>query len=282
MKLKLQRLSSWQSNEKFNIALSAPMSPMMAAQDFVKKVFPENQFILTGLFRIIGDGEPAFTTWEHADTEPVQIDVIVGVLNFQHLFVFGEIGSQYMPISIVLEGEAQFSELYTQYKWIAAPTPQEIAETLEKINLAALKSEFETFRWKVKGEMADDWFLERNMQEQSAITGESIPRDALAKWDRMTPQEKYESFKKWQGEVIILQAGDPWLSSSSLRILGIFSDEDNFKKYAGQLLEKNIITEWGYKSLTGYYGNGRQCDYRDGALTVSIEPLNPSIEDTDI
>lgn len=84
------------------------------------------------------------------------------------------------------------------------------------------------------------------------------------------------------GEVIILQAGDPWLSSSSLRILGIFSDEDNFKKYAGQLPEKNIITEWGYKSLTGYYGNGRQCDYRDGALTVSIEPLNPSIEDTDI
>lgn len=173
------------------------MSPMMAAQDFVKKVFPENQFILTGLFRIIGDGEPAFTTWEHADTEPVQIDVIVGVLNFQHLFVFGEIGSQYMPISIVLEGEAQFSELYIQYNWIAAPTPQEIAKTLEKINLSELKSEFETFRWKVKAEMADDWFLERNMQEQSTITGENIPRDALAKWDRMPPQEKYSSFKKW-------------------------------------------------------------------------------------
>ena len=200
MKLKLQRLSSWQSNEKFNIALSAPMSPMMAAQDFVKKVFPENQFILTGLFRILGDEEPAFTTWEHADTEPVQIDVIVGVLNFQHLFVFGEIGSQYMPISIVLDGDAQFSELYTQYKWIAAPTPQEIADILSTINLAELKSEFETFRWKVKGEMADDWFLESNMQEQSAITGESIPRDVLAKWDRMTPQEKYESFKKWQGK----------------------------------------------------------------------------------
>ena len=173
------------------------MSPMMAAQDFVKKVFPENQFILTGLFRILGDEEPAFTTWEHADTEPVQIDVIVGVLNFQHLFVFGELGSQYMPISIVLDGDAQFSELYTQYKWIAAPTPQEIADILSTINLSELKSEFETFRWKVKGEMADDWFLERNMQEQSTITGENIPRDALAKWDRMTPQEKYSSFKKW-------------------------------------------------------------------------------------
>ncbi len=83
------------------------------------------------------------------------------------------------------------------------------------------------------------------------------------------------------GEVIILQAGDPWLSSSSLRILGIFSDEDNFKKYAGQLLEEHYHG-MGVQILTGYYGNGRQCDYRDGALTVSIEPLNPSIEDTDI
>lgn len=200
MKLKLQRLSKWQSNEKFNIALSAPMSPMLAAQDFIKKVFPESQFVLTGLFRILGDGEPAFTTWEHADINPVNIDVIVGVLNFRHLCVFGEIGGNYMPISIVLDGEAQFSELYTNYKWIAAPTPQEIADTLSTINLPELKTEFDEFRWKVKGEMADDWFLERNMQEQSVITDENIPREALRKWDNMTSQEKYDAYKKWNAK----------------------------------------------------------------------------------
>lgn len=83
-------------------------------------------------------------------------------------------------------------------------------------------------------------------------------------------------------EAIILYAGDPWLSNSSLRMLGIFSDEGHFKKYANQLLDKGIISEWGYKSITGEYGNGRQCDIKDGALTVAIEPINPDIEDTDI
>lgn len=197
MKLQLQRLSRWQSNEKFNIALSAPMSPMLAAQDFIKKTFGDERMVLTGLFRIKNDGEPTFTTWEHADVYPTQIDIICGVLNFRHLFVFGEIGSRYMPICIVLDGDAQFSELYTHYKWLSAPTVREIAEVLGTIDFSKLQAEFEQFRWNVKAEQADDWFLEQNMQSQSAITGEKIPRDALAKWDAMHPQEKYQLYKKW-------------------------------------------------------------------------------------
>lgn len=83
-------------------------------------------------------------------------------------------------------------------------------------------------------------------------------------------------------EVIILNAGDQWLSTGSLRIVGIFSDEDKFKDFAGALLKKNVISEWGYKSLIGLYGTGRQCDIKNGALLVSKEPLNPSIKEVDI
>lgn len=198
MKLTLEPISKWQSSETHNIALSAPMSPMLAAKDFVAKVFENENMAMTGLFRIKAEGETTFTTWEHADLEPVQIDVICIVLNFRHLAVFGEIGSRYMPIAIVLDGNAQFSELYTTYEWISAPTVEEIAKVLETVNFSQLKKEFEDFRWKVKGEEADEWFLERNMEEQQRIMDSSIPRDVLTMWDSMTPREKYLKHKTWK------------------------------------------------------------------------------------
>ncbi len=83
-------------------------------------------------------------------------------------------------------------------------------------------------------------------------------------------------------EVIILQSGDSWLSISSLRTVGIFSSEEKFTEFADKLLEKGVVSEWGYKSLTGYYGAGRQCDIKNGALLVTREPLNPAFEDVDI
>lgn len=200
MKLKLEPISKWQSNETHNIALSAPMSPMLAAKDFIAKVFEKENMVMTGLFRIKAEGETTFTTWEHADLEPVQIDVICIVLNFRHLAVFGEIGSRYMPIAIVLDGNAQFSELYTTYEWESAPTVEEIAKVLETVNFSQLKKEFEDFQWSVKGEQADDWFMERPMEEQLRIMVSNIPRDALEKWDKMTHKGKYEYFKVWTGK----------------------------------------------------------------------------------
>lgn len=83
-------------------------------------------------------------------------------------------------------------------------------------------------------------------------------------------------------EVIILKSGDPWLSTNSLRIVGIFSDEEHFTEFADKMLEKGIISERGYKSLTGYYGNGRQCDIQNGALLVTKEPVNPAIDSVDL
>lgn len=197
MKLTLQKLTQWHHTESYNIALSGPMSPMAAAKDFVSKVFDKGDMVITGLFRIKGDGETTFTTWEDADIEPVQVDVICCILNFRHMAVFGEIGSRYMPIALILDGEAQFSELYTTYKWESAPTVQEIADVLSTINLAELKKQFEDYRWTVKAEQADDWMLDQPMESQLRILGERIPRDALMKWDAMSPQEKYKIYKQW-------------------------------------------------------------------------------------
>lgn len=197
MKLTLQKLTQWHHTESYNIALSGPMSPMAAAKDFVSKVFDKGDMVITGLFRIKGDGETTFTTWEDADIEPVQVDVICCILNFRHMAVFGEIGSRYMPIALILDGEAQFSELYTTYKWESAPTIQEIADVLSTINLTDLKKQFEDYRWTVKAEQADDWMLNQPMKSQLTILGEKIPRDALMKWDAMSPQEKYKIYKQW-------------------------------------------------------------------------------------
>lgn len=85
-----------------------------------------------------------------------------------------------------------------------------------------------------------------------------------------------------ESKVIVLQAGDPWLTTRTLRTVGIFTSEEEFQKFANQMLDKGIVSEWGYKSLIGYYGNGRQCDIKDGALLVTTEPLNPALEDVDL
>lgn len=83
-------------------------------------------------------------------------------------------------------------------------------------------------------------------------------------------------------EVIILQSGDPWLTTDSLRIVGIFDSEDSFDEFATQMRDKGVISECGYKMLTGYYGIGRQCDINGGQLLVSKEPINPKLEDVDL
>lgn len=198
MKLELIPLSKWHHNEVYQIALSGPMSPMSAAKDFISNLFEGNdKIVLTGLFRIRAVGETTFTTWEHADIDPVQIDVIVCVLNFRHLAVFGEIGSRYMPIALVLDGEAQFSELYTTYQWISAPTIEEIAQVLSTIDFDKLQNDFKEYQWAVKEEQANDWYLEHTMQEHLKIMDAKTPLEADTKWDKMTPKGKYEYFKIW-------------------------------------------------------------------------------------
>lgn len=75
----------------------------------------------------------------------------------------------------------------------------------------------------------------------------------------------------------ILYIGDPWLSTSSLSVLGVFTDPEAIKAYASDLLSKNIISEYGYKCLLGERG---QCitmaEYQDEKLWLTSVPLNPT------
>lgn len=85
-------------------------------------------------------------------------------------------------------------------------------------------------------------------------------------------------------QVIILERGDAWLSRDSLEDIAVFSDESEFERFADTMLEKHILSDYGYKCLTGYYGDHqRQCEIAHSQmLNVRIEPLNPPVEDTDL
>lgn len=75
----------------------------------------------------------------------------------------------------------------------------------------------------------------------------------------------------------ILYIGDPWLSTSSLSVLGVFTDPEAFKAYASDLLSKNIISEYGYKCLLGEYGqNMTMAEVKEGKLLLTSVPLNPT------
>lgn len=154
--------------------------------------------LLTGLYRLSGKNAPTFTTWEHADIYPTQLDVICAVLNLRHFVVFGEIGSRYMPIALVLDGDAQFSELYTEYNWVSAPTIEDIAKAIEQIDLAALRSELDNARWKSRAGIAEDWYLEQPIQTQIDILGAANLRDTLPLWNALSDSEKWELYNKWK------------------------------------------------------------------------------------
>lgn len=76
-------------------------------------------------------------------------------------------------------------------------------------------------------------------------------------------------------EALVLKSGDQWLTTDSLRIEGIFTDEEHLDVVLRKLKDKNVISEYGYNCLSGYYGsNGRQCEYKHGCLTIELEPIN--------
>lgn len=77
-------------------------------------------------------------------------------------------------------------------------------------------------------------------------------------------------------EAQILYIGDPWLSNSSLSVLAVFTDREAVKAYVGDLLSKNIISEYGYKCLLGEYGHNQTvAEVKDGKLLLTSIPINP-------
>lgn len=82
--------------------------------------------------------------------------------------------------------------------------------------------------------------------------------------------------------VILLYQGDQWLSSSSLELIGVFTDEVHFREFAETLLKRNIISLQGCKYLFGEEGLARQCSFENGSFMVEISKTNPKFEDTDL
>lgn len=75
----------------------------------------------------------------------------------------------------------------------------------------------------------------------------------------------------------ILYSGDPWLTTSSLEVLAVFTDSDSLKTYIRDLYDKNVISEYGYKCLTGGYGpHDTQAEIANGMLLLTTIPLNPT------
>lgn len=78
-------------------------------------------------------------------------------------------------------------------------------------------------------------------------------------------------------ETSILYIGDPWLTTSSLTPLAVFTDEEAQAAYIRDLYDKEIISEYGYKCLTGYYGdNNTQAEVKNGQILLTSIPLNPT------
>lgn len=154
--------------------------------------------LITGLYRFSGKDSPTFTTWEDADINPCQLDVICVNLNLKHFVVFGEIASRYMPIALILDGEAQFSQLYTEYNWLSAPLVEDIAKAVEQIDVAKLREEIERTRWEARASEAEDWYIEQPIQKQLDILGVKNIRETLPKWNAMTAEEKWNLYNQWK------------------------------------------------------------------------------------
>lgn len=77
-------------------------------------------------------------------------------------------------------------------------------------------------------------------------------------------------------EVDILYEGDPWLSTSSLTAIAVFTEPESERVYLDDLLAKHIISDYGYSCLRGYYGdNCREAEIKDGKLQIQRIELNP-------
>lgn len=80
-----------------------------------------------------------------------------------------------------------------------------------------------------------------------------------------------------EDKVILLYEGDVWLSNDSLRLLGVFTNQENLKVYLSDMENKGIIDEYGYDCLSGEIESARgqvQTD-RSAFMVEFVEP-NPT------
>lgn len=169
---------------------------METAKTLVEQFFHETPNIaMTDLFRLDCEDENMFTTWEDADIYPVDLDVLVAVLNWKYFAVFCETGLHILPILLVLE-HPTWCPLYEKFPMIARPTHEELLDAIKSIDTAKLKSDFDRIYQQFKGEKADDWFLELTMAEQMKVTGLPTIQAATDFWTKLPPLQKYAFYEQ--------------------------------------------------------------------------------------
>lgn len=75
----------------------------------------------------------------------------------------------------------------------------------------------------------------------------------------------------------MLYEGDVWLSNSSLNLLGVFTSLDTLKVYLKNMLDREIIDQYGYECLSGEISSaGWQTQMDDAAFMVDFVEPNPT------
>lgn len=75
----------------------------------------------------------------------------------------------------------------------------------------------------------------------------------------------------------MLYEGDVWLSNSSLKLLGVFTSIDTLKVFLKDMLDREIIDQYGYDCLSGEILSARwQTQMDDAAFMVDFVEPNPT------
>jgi hypothetical protein len=131
--MKLQKLSQYKISSGGSLTLEGAMSPLLAAQEFVKHMF-DGQLEMTQLYRVRFDDPEVCTTWEDADIEPVHPDILAVELNFRYIALFADFGARYLPILLDFrDGDPKVSELYEAFEWIKKASPEELKGVCDEV-----------------------------------------------------------------------------------------------------------------------------------------------------
>lgn len=80
-----------------------------------------------------------------------------------------------------------------------------------------------------------------------------------------------------RNNVILLYEGDAWLSRHSLYLRGIFTTEDDFRRYTQDMAEKGVIDKDGLEQLQT--GNGQTSgigDWSNMMFMKKVADVNPT------
>lgn len=142
--------------EDGGVVLRGASSPGLAAKEFVEKVFGSGHGV-TGLFMLDDDKHRVLQTWEDADINPVDVPVIIAVVDFRYKVMFADFGYKAIPMILDLDnGGPKFSPIYRAFKWIkdTVPTDAELLEVLQSIDLQALRDSYSRLAAEVEAEKA--------------------------------------------------------------------------------------------------------------------------------